>query len=49
MLGQRITEPVRMQPFNLLQTQLPTLPAGMYVLKFSMGKKSYSKKLIIDR
>jgi hypothetical protein len=49
LLGQRISDPVRMQPFTILQTSLPSLASGIYVLKFSVGKKSYSKKLIIDR
>lgn len=48
-LGQRVSSAVKLQPFTLLETQLPSLTSGMYILKFSVGKKSYSKKLIIDR
>lgn len=48
-LGQRVSEPVNLQPFALLETQLSNLSPGIYILKISVGKKSYSKKLIIDR
>jgi hypothetical protein len=46
--GQRLTEPFRLQPFTLLQAQLPSLSSGLYILKFSVRNKTYSKKLIID-
>ncbi|HEY0652478.1 MAG TPA: T9SS type A sorting domain-containing protein [Chryseosolibacter sp.] len=49
LLGQRVTDAVRLQPFNTLQSQLPSLRSGVYVLKFSVGKKSYSRKLVVDR
>lgn len=49
LLGQRVSDPIRLQPFTVLQTQVPTLTSGLYILKFSAGKKSYSRKLIIDR
>lgn len=49
LLGQRITNPIKLQPFALLQTEFPTLTHGLYVLKFTVGEKSYSRKLIIDR
>jgi hypothetical protein len=48
-VGQRISQPVRLQPFAVAEPVLPPLSSGIYVLKFSVGKKSYSKKLVIDR
>jgi hypothetical protein len=49
MLGQRVSDAMKLQPFTVIETQLPNFSPGMYILKFSVGKKSYSKKLIIDR
>lgn len=49
MLGQRVSDPVRLQPFAILETELASLRSGMYILKFTVGKKSYSKKLVVDR
>jgi hypothetical protein len=48
-LGQEVSTPVRLQPFNLYTTSLPALSPGMYILRFSVGSESYSKKLIINR
>lgn len=48
-LGQRVSEPVRMQPFTRIVDEFNGLRSGIYVLKFSVGRKSYSRKLIIDR
>ncbi|HEY0741629.1 MAG TPA: FG-GAP-like repeat-containing protein [Chryseosolibacter sp.] len=48
-LGQRVSQPIRMQPFTPLEDELNGLRSGVYILKFSVGDKSYSKKLIIDR
>ena len=46
-LGQQLSEPIRLQAHQVYQYKFPTLAAGMYLLKFTVGDKSYAKRIVI--
>jgi hypothetical protein len=47
MLGQQISQPVRLQAHQTYQYKLPILSAGLYLLKFTVGKKTLVRRLVI--
>jgi hypothetical protein len=47
LLGQRISDPVRVQAHELYNYKLPTLSAGLYFVKFSINDKSYTKRIVV--
>jgi hypothetical protein len=48
LLGQRLSDPIRIQGFEKYQYVISKLSPGMYILKFTVAKKSYSRRLVIE-
>jgi hypothetical protein len=46
-LGQQLSQPVRLQAHQTYQYQLPQLSAGLYLLKFTVGNTSHVRRLVI--
>jgi hypothetical protein len=46
-LGQQLSTPIRLQAHQVYQYKFPTLAAGMYLLKFTVSDKSYTKRIVI--
>ncbi len=48
-LGRKIAPTTVLQPFTSFERSINGLASGLYVLRFTTGKKSFTKKLIIER
>jgi hypothetical protein len=46
-LGQKLSDPLRIQPNQTYQYKFPTLAAGLYLLKFTSNNKSTTRRLVI--
>lgn len=46
-LGQQLSEPFRVQPHQSYRYKLPSLSAGVYLLRFTLNEKSYVKRIVI--
>ncbi|MBT1700295.1 T9SS type A sorting domain-containing protein [Fulvivirgaceae bacterium PWU4] len=46
-LGQQLSQPTRLQAHQRYQYQLPSLSAGLYLLKFTVGNNTQVKRLVI--
>lgn len=46
-LGQELTAPVMVQPFQEHAMALPKLASGLYILRITINNKNYSRRLVI--
>jgi hypothetical protein len=46
-LGQQLSQPTRLQAHQRYQYQLPSLSAGLYLLKFTVGSNTQVKRLVV--
>ncbi|MFZ6010294.1 MAG: T9SS type A sorting domain-containing protein [Bacteroidota bacterium] len=46
-LGQRLSDPIKLRANEINQYQLPFLTAGYYLLKFTVNRKSFTKRLAL--
>lgn len=47
LLGQELTPPVPIEPFQAHALPLPRVAAGLYILRITAGNKNYSQRLVI--
>lgn len=47
-LGQQLTDPLKLQPQKTYEYALPTLSAGVYILRFTVRGKSYTRQIVIS-
>jgi hypothetical protein len=46
-LGQQLDEPVQLQAHQTHHYTLPQLAAGLYLLRFTVGSKTHTRRLVV--
>jgi hypothetical protein len=47
-MGQQLSQPVRIQSFEQYTYDVSALSSGLYIMKFFVGSKTYSRKFVIN-